>query len=201
MARFYPENSINWHQTRALPSKRFICGFCNTTVASVTGYKLGHQPDGSGPFAGGVYICPNCGGPVFLDMQGIQHPAPVLGNPVENVPKELHDLYEEARRCTGQNCFTASVLLCRKLLMHIAVEKAAAAGLKFIQYVEFLSDKGYVPPNGKDWVDHIRKKGNEATHEIVLMSEDDAKDLLVFSEMLLRFNYEFPNRIPKLPSN
>jgi hypothetical protein len=27
----------------------------------------------------------------------------------------------------------------------------------------FLSDKGYVPPNGKRWVDRIRTKGNQAT--------------------------------------
>ena len=45
-------------------------------------------------------------------------------------------------------------------------------------------------------VDHIRKKGNEANHEIVLMEKEDAEDLLVFSEMLLKFIYEFPKRVP-----
>lgn len=199
MARFFPENSANWRHASDLPNKLFTCGFCNTTVASIRGYKLGHHPDGSGQQIGGIYICPSCGGPVFLDAQNIQHPSHVFGNSVEGVPKELNELYEEARRCAGQRCFTAAVLLCRKILMHIAVEKSAAEGLKFIEYVEFLSNKGYVPPDGKHWVDHIRKKGNEATHEIVLMSEGDAKDLVSFSEMLLRFVYEFPNRIPKSP--
>ena len=52
------------------------------------------------------------------------------------------------------------------------------------------------PPNGKGWVDHIRKKGNEAAHEIVLMTKADADELIVFSEMLLKFVYEFPNRVP-----
>jgi hypothetical protein len=55
---------------------------------------------------------------------------------------------------------------------------------------------GYVPPNGKGWVDHIRKKGNEATHEILLMSKTDAEELITFVEMLLKFIYEFPSRIP-----
>jgi hypothetical protein len=41
----------------------------------------------------------------------------------------LNQLYEEARRCTGQGCFTAAVLLCRKMLMNIAVEQGAAEGL------------------------------------------------------------------------
>jgi len=53
-----------------------------------------------------------------------------------------------------------------------------------------------VPPNGKGWVDHIRRKGNEATHEITVMTEADAKDLLSFAELLLKFIYEFPKRVP-----
>jgi len=57
-----------------------------------------------------------------------------------------------------------------------------------------------VPPGGHGWVDHIRKKGNEANHEIVLMSEDDAKDLISFAEMLMKFIYEFPAKIPTPPS-
>ena len=75
--------------------------------------------------------------------------------------------------------------------MNIAVQKKASGNLKFIEYVEYLSDQGYVPPDGKSWVDNIRQKGNEATHEIKLMDKKDAEDLVVFSEMLLKFIYEF----------
>lgn len=85
------------------------------------------------------------------------------------------------------------------MLMNIAVHQGAEEGLKFIQYVDYLADKGFVPPNGKHWVDHIRKKGNEATHEIAIMSEQDAKDLISFIEMLLRFIYEFPSMVPAQP--
>ena len=80
--------------------------------------------------------------------------------------------------------------------MNIAVEQGANAGLRFIEYVNFLGDKGYIPPNGRHWVDHIRKKGNEATHEIELMDSTDAQELIIFVEMLLRFIYEFPNMVP-----
>jgi hypothetical protein len=85
------------------------------------------------------------------------------------------------------------------MLMNIAVQEGAKEGQKFIDYVDHLSAKGFVPPNGKHWVDHIRKRGNEATHEIALMSDTDAKELVRFVEMLLRFIYEFPNLIPKAP--
>ena len=82
------------------------------------------------------------------------------------------------------------------MLMNIAVEQGAKEGLKLIEYVEYLAKNGFIPPNGKTWVDHIRRKGNEATHEISLMNQADAEELVAFVEMLLKFIYEFPARVP-----
>jgi len=48
-----------------------------------------------------------------------------------------------------------------------------------------------------NWVDHIRKKGNEANHEIIIVEKDDATELLSFVEMLLKVIYEFPARMIK----
>ena len=77
--------------------------------------------------------------------------------------------------------------------MNIAVQQGAQENQPFHAYVTYLDEKGFVPPNGKKWVDAIRKKGNEANHEIELMSEKDARNIVRFSEMLLRFIYEMPN--------
>lgn len=194
--RFYKEGSFNWRSLQDLPNVSFVCGYCNINVSSVKGYKLGLHGDGSGSQVGAIYVCPNCGGPVFFTPDNQQLPSPALGNSVQHVPVDLTEIYEEARRCTGEGCYTGAVLLCRKMLMNIAVNQGAKEGLKFIEYVTYLSDNGYTPPNGKHWVDHIRKKGNEATHEITVMSENDAKELIVFIEMLLRFIFEFPSMVP-----
>jgi hypothetical protein len=196
MDRFFPEGTMAWRLAQDLPNCLFDCGFCNARASSVKGYKLGTHGDGSGPQKGAIYLCPNCGGPIFVAPDGRRFPNAAFGTPVRHVPVDLYSLYEEARRCTGQNCYTAAVLLCRKMLMNIAVDQGAKENLAFIQYVNYLADKGYVPPNGKHWVDHIRKKGNEATHEIALMGQDDARELLSFVEMLLRFVYEFPKLVP-----
>lgn len=91
--------------------------------------------------------------------------------------------------------YTAVVLVTRKLLMHIAVQQGAKQNLSFKKYVDWLEENGYTPPNSQDWVDHIRTTGNEANHEINLMSKVTAEELLVFCMMLLRFNYEFPSRM------
>ncbi|MDI3511354.1 MAG: hypothetical protein PWQ61_2119 [Betaproteobacteria bacterium] len=200
MERFYSEGAVNWRLLQDLPNAAFTCGFCNATVSSVKGYKLGGGGDGSGSQRGALYVCPNCGGPSFFTPQGARYPSPAMGNAVGHVPANLDALYQEARRSTGQNCFTGAVLLCRKMLMNIAVQQGAAEGLKFIEYVNYISDKGYVPPNGKHWVDHIRKKGNEATHEIAVMTEQDARELISFVEMLLRFIYEFPSMVSNAPA-
>jgi hypothetical protein len=90
---------------------------------------------------------------------------------------------------------TAVVLLARKLLMNIAVQHGAQPGKAFVDYIDYLSDNGFVPPNGRAWVDQIRKKGNEATHEIPQITEQDARQILTFTEMLLKFVYEFPSMV------
>lgn len=191
MGRFF-NSYTRWNSLQQLSNKTFVCGFCNHNVSSDTGYGLT-----DGRFLNdGLYICPNCDGPNFIPPEGKRYPSPAFGNSVAHVPEMLNALYEEARRCSSQGCFTGSVLLCRKMLMNIAVQQGATEGLSFIRYVNHLSDKGFVPQNAKQWIDHIRIKGNEATHEVAVMGEQDAKILLIFVEMLLKFIYEFPQMIP-----
>jgi len=125
-------------------------------------------------------------------------PGAAAGNQVKHTPKDIDSLYAEARDCHANSAYTACVLLCRKILMNIAVSEGAKEGLRFIEYVDHLATKGFVPPNGRHWVDHIRKKGNEANHEITIMVNKDSQELLVFIEMLLKFIYEFPNLVPKM---
>jgi hypothetical protein len=107
-------------------------------------------------------------------------------------------LYNEARLSTAAGAYTAAVLACRKILMHIAVERGAEAGKTFVAYVEHLKTAGYVPPGGEVWVDYIRTRGNEANHEILVMTEEDALALITFVEMLLRIIYEFPSMVPSV---
>lgn len=197
MKEFFRPNAMNWKALQGLPASSFKCGFCSQKVSSEKGYYIGDNRDASGAMRGGIYVCPSCQGPTFFTPNGEQIPDVTFGESVNSVPDDVQLLYEEARKSTSNSCYTASVLLCRKILMHIGVEQGGEQGKSFMYYVNFLSEKGYVPPNGRHWVDHIRKKGNEANHEIVKMAREDAKDLLVFIEMLLKFIYEFPNLISK----
>ncbi len=187
---------IDWQSINNQPSKKYTCGYCGQPLASEKGWHAVNRGTGKPVFY--IYICHQCDKPTYFDEYSKQTPGVIFGNEVNDISDdEVKNLYSEARKCTNNNSFTASVLCCRKLLMHVAVSKGAKKGLKFIEYVEFLSDKNFIPPDAKDWVDHIRKKGNEANHEIKIMSKEDAQDLISFSEMLLKLIYEFPANIKK----
>ena len=78
--------------------------------------------------------------------------------------------------------------------MNVAVEEGADENESFAVYVNWLADKGFVPAKGRSWVDRIRERGNEANHEIPDIDRTDAEDVLSFTEMLLKVNYEMPAR-------
>lgn len=179
-----------WHHVESIGARQYQCGHCGFHVANDKGFFQDNSPTRR------IYICPNCGKPTFFDESFRQFPGVVPGNEVQHVPPELEQLYREARNCCSVSAFTASVLASRKMLMNIAVQQGASEGEKFIDYVNHLASNGFIPPNGKGWVDHIRKRGNEATHEIALMTQGDAEELIAFTEMLLKFIYEFPGRVP-----
>lgn len=177
----------SWVGQSDIGYRSYTCGYCDERTGVRIGFrheqKLGH-----------IYLCGGCNRPTFF-YDSFQAPAPILGNPVLHLPPDIDTLYNEARKCTQVSSFTASVLAFRKILMHVAVDKGAQQGQNFLQYVEHLANNGYVPPDGRGWVDHIRQRGNEANHEIVIMSQEQTLQLLSFVEMLLKFVYEFPARI------
>lgn len=189
----------SWANMSNLSPRGFTCGHCNHYMSADDGYIFNNARGQQTPTQ--IYVCAHCNRPNYFEHQGdgrtIQSPGSAFGSPVDGVPSSVDSLYEESRNCMKVSAYTSAVLACRKLLMNIAVEEGAKDGKPFITYVEYLADKGYVPPGGKGWVDHIRKQGNEATHEIDMKTEDEAKDLISFAEMLLKFIYEFPGRVPE----
>lgn len=119
-------------------------------------------------------------------------PGVAFGNEVAHLPADVDGLYREARNCMSVSAFTAGVLATRKLLMNVAASLGASPGGSFQSYVTYLEENGYVPPKARGWVDHIRKKGNEATHEIPPIARTDAEELITFVEMILKLVYDYP---------
>lgn len=136
-------------------------------------------------------MCSLCGEPSVADRYKTIYPVAQPGPVLEGLPPEVHVAYDEARRALGVSAFTACELLCRKILMHVAVDIAESSpGESFVSYIDDLASAGYVTPPMKPWVDLIRKHGNEATHELPSINRDRATGTLLFTAELLRLSYE-----------
>lgn len=177
---------MTWGGTATLYSKNYTCGHCGSDIVSNLGYFSSKNQC--------IYICHKCFSPSYF-YDKIQIPGALHTASFQNLDPKINDIYNEARNCFSANAFTASVMCCRKLLMHITVDKGAKQNVTFKDYVTYLLDKNYISIEHKDWVDHIREKGNEANHEIVIMQKSEAEDLLEFCEMLLKTLYDYPNKM------
>ncbi|MEH7693242.1 DUF4145 domain-containing protein [Bacillus altitudinis] len=186
-----------WGFGSRIYSTPYQCGYCERDVASNEGIYCKVEDYIVGAGAGDVatvVICPHCNFPsiisVYLDKRQI--PLPKIGGEIKGLKENIENLYEEVRSCYSNGSFTAAVLLARKLLMNIAVDKGADVGKSFQFYVNYLSDQ-FIAPHNRSWVDKIRLSGNMATHEIPDIDKEDAEEILLLVEMLLRLIYEFPS--------
>lgn len=173
-------------------STSWICFFCGERVAGLPkGWRI---VTSSNRHLGWVRICNACNFPTFFlanDKPALQGP---YGRPLRRVPDDSRRVYDEARQCCSIEAYSAAVLLCRKLLVHIAhdlqPESPKERRQTFAQYIDWLNDNGYIPPNGKGWVDWLKDRGNAENHEIVEATRNEAERIVDLSYALLLWNYE-----------
>jgi len=141
--------------------------------------------------------CVNCYKGAMLDgATGVVYP-PIrpLSEPL-GLPAIDAAIWNEVRSCLGVGAYAAAVMLCRKLLFHIAVahglpeKKANDRAPSFYEAVDHLQAEGLITPKMRPWVDRIKDVGNDANHEVSPISQQVAGDVAVFTEQLLKLAYE-----------
>lgn len=175
-----------WRNTESLISHSFICWNCNNQVASYQGYRT-HAEN----IKKMIYLCPHCQAPNVFDVSGKTVLSFLPGREIKNLPENIKNVYEEVRKCMQGNCFTAAIMLMRKIIMSIAVHEGAEENLKFIQYVDYLNVNGIVPKKSKSKAESIKNLGNDANHEVENRTFEEAQNGFEFIELLLKVNYEF----------
>ena len=195
MGKFFIENYMVWESPQILKARAYSCAYCGTVVSSEKGYVFGLGVANSVREAkGGVYICPLCNhATIISNYPAIQIPGVSSVPPLRHLPDNIKEIYNEARTCISQECYTSTAMICRKIIMHVAVDKGAAPDKNFAYYVNYIKSNHFVPPNSDSWIDPIREKGNEANHEIEPISASAAKGILTFTHYMLLFIYEMPN--------
>ena len=165
--------------------QNYTCGHCGNKV---TGFIVAHYDYGSMDV--NWLICPSCGDGSVYSSRRQMFPGMCFGPNIEGLPDLVSKAYQEARDCISSNAFTACEFICRKILMHVAVEKGAKEKETFSSYLTFLSEKGYITPPMAEWVDLIRQHGGKATHLIEQPDAKRAECTLMFTAELLRLIYE-----------
>lgn len=133
-----PKYYLIWPQVQNLKNAHFICGYCGSPLASEKGW-FANNVNGVGQTAF-IYVCHNCSCPTFFDDNGNQTPGVAFGGTVNDISDaSVRDIYEEARRATSAGSYTAAVLCCRKLLMHMPVAKGAKPDQNFVTHVDYLA--------------------------------------------------------------
>ena len=186
---FY-ENLIN-NVPISSPKSRldYKCGHCDRYVSGRVVNIYTREPGRADLPHIQFIICPSCiKGSLWQEGKIIPGTKP--GEKLEGLPIEIENAYQEARSCFSINAFTACDLLCRKILMHVGVNKGAEEGKSFISYLNFLEDQGYITPIIKEWADLIREIGNQSTHELIPPDKNRTKATLMFTMELLRIIYE-----------
>lgn len=139
--------------------------------------------------------CVNCRQPVISIAGAIYPPTKPLGVPLGLVGVELA-AWTEVRECLSAGATTAAVMMCRKLLLHVAVaqglpeQDAKGRAPSFVAAVQHLEKSGIITEKMRPWVDRVKDVGNEANHQIQPVDQNVALDVARFTEQLLRLAYE-----------
>ena len=134
--------------------------------------------------------CTHCGEGAVQRIDGSISPGVAFGPVIEGLPPSVSDGYEEARNCMSVNAFTACELICRTILMYVAVEKGAKEREAFVSYIDYIENKGFITPPMKDWVGLIKEHGGKAAHLLEGTDKKRAESTVMFTAELLRLVYE-----------
>lgn len=139
--------------------------------------------------------CTGCGLGIVRNGDDDSPSSPPLRLPA-GLPPEIEAVWQEARNCLSLSANTAAVMLCRKILFHMAVEEglphknASGYAPNFTECVDHLKAVGILTSRMQPWADSIKKVGNEANHEIVPVGQADAITVAEFTLQLLVVAYE-----------
>ncbi len=83
-------------------------------------------------------------------------------------------------------------MVCRKLLMVTACMKGETDGKRFVEYVQYITDKVLQYPDAKAPITRIKDIGNDANHDASLVNEADAKRAIQIVTYMLDTIYSLP---------
>jgi hypothetical protein len=174
------------------PSPNSItCGHCGLKVSAIVVARGEQQHEQA---AGVLWLlCPNCRDGSVHSKSGAVWPVAPVVTPIDNLPFDVTTAWKEAQSSHAVAAYTAAEMMCRKILMHLAVDVAEGqAGGTFKSFIEDLDKAGYISTGLKPAIEKVKDRGNIANHDLPASTEADSLVTLRITEHLLRSVYEIP---------
>lgn len=180
------------------------CQTCNARVAVRTHgeYVFGHPREGP-PVKAILASCPECKEPMLLGVEYYGSDSwsdPWRMYPADKtrlshaVPRDLRAAYREAITSFSAQAYTASAVMCRKVLeaasVQFGIEERTLA-----QSLERLREEGLIDTQLHEWASELRAMGNEAAHGVGLqIDRQDAEDTIAFTEAIIDYLFVYRQR-------
>lgn len=136
-----------------------------------------------------VVSCRKCG-MIAVVCQGEQYPPPCDWPDDRDVPVHVSSAYEEARECLAARNYTATAMMCRKILMNLGIDQGAETGKKYYEYVDWFAENGYITASIKKWAEFVVDCGNKANHRPDPVGKKRAMAAFMLTTELMRRVYE-----------
>ena len=151
--------------------KTITCSYCKvenagTVTECYLGIETANVYHGRTPFYPETVLvtCSKCGMKSTL-CNGELFTAEDLKDSLEDLEGEIIAEYTDAAKCLSNNLYTPTAMVCRKILMLVAIDRYAPTDKSYEEYVNYLEEKRYITDQMKSWINLIRKHGNDANHK------------------------------------
>lgn len=140
-----------------------------------------------------IGVCNACEMPVLVCNNGnYVYPSPLPSPTEKDMPELIRLDLDEAKICFSSGAYRAAAVMARRAMQVAATDKGAT-GDKLVSQIHELQQTGKITTDLKDWADAVRWVGNDAAHPNgVLVTQDDAKDVLQLAEQFLYVLYVAP---------
>lgn len=191
------------------------CPHCGTAKAMLRTVHVDHNARAGGT-AMVMYRCHICDGGILIDFmkpngsantnfaQSLEAqgwkvlsvvPKPVAVVAPAGTPDAAARYYVQGASALARGDFDAAGMMFRKTL-EAAVAVLAPDGRGTLhQKIEALSGDAKLTPSMLAWAHHMRRLGNEASHELEPFSGPDAAELHRFAEVFLTYAFSLPSMI------
>lgn len=180
--------------------KSYLCGSCGKTTTGRVVCSLTREQD-KACVLWCLCPCEQSQPTIVIEKDGIglsQFPLAREFVSGTDWPRDLAQLFEEGAKAYAAGAFTATSMVCRKVLMSCACHEqaknggTAKEGKGFQEYVDYIAEQVLTYPSARSAIDAIRSIGNDANHHLQFVAQADAKRSLTIVQRLLDAIYALP---------